>query len=65
MPPGGDGVYYFSMYLLIQDGEWSRYDIRLNDDVICSIFPDHSANGEDVAPVSCTAVVNVVAGKGC
>ena len=64
MPSGGDGVYYFSTYVLVQYGEYGQFDMQLNDDVICSTLPDHDHNGDqDYAPRSCSAVINVVAGK--
>ena len=57
--PGGDGVYYFSIYVLVEDGEYGVFDIELNDDVLT----DHSNSGDlDLAPASCSGVVNVVAG---
>ena len=64
MPPGGDGVYHFSTYVLVFYGKFGRFDIRLNDVAICSTEPDHRDNGpSDFAPGSCSAIVNVVAGK--
>ena len=64
VPPGGDGVYYFSTYVLLQIGEYGRFDMYLNDDVICTTYPDHSDIGAlDFAPGSCSAVVDVVAGN--
>ena len=30
MPPGGDGFYYLCTFLLVNDGELGRFDIRLN-----------------------------------
>ena len=66
VPPGGDGVYYFSLYLLVDDGEGATFDMRHNNDVICTTWPDHNHNGDtDYAPGSCSAVVDVVAGKRC
>ena len=66
MPSGGDGVYYFSTYLLVDLGEFGRFDMQLNDDIICSTWPDHNNNGaSDYAPGSCSAVVDVMAGNGC
>ena len=62
MPPGGDGVYYFSLYVLVQTGEFAGIDMTLNDDIICSIEPDHSAAGSDYAQGSCSAIINVAAG---
>ena len=65
VPHGGDGVYYFSVYVLVEDGEGGIFDMRLNDDVICTTFPDHSFSGDlDFASGSCSAVVNVIAGNG-
>ena len=42
VPPGRDGVYYFSMYLLVQSAERAHFDMCFNDDVICSTCLDHS-----------------------
>ena len=62
VPPGGDGVYYFSICVLGGSSERGVFDMRLNDDVICTTYPDHDAIG-DIAPGSCSAVVSVMAGK--
>ena len=63
MPSGGDGMYYFSTYLYIQQGEYAYFNMHLNDDVICSTWPDHSDNGDlDYTQGSCSAVVDVVEG---
>ena len=64
VPLGGDGFYYFSVNLVGDVGEFARFDMRLNDDVICSTVHDHNHSGsDDYAPGSCSAVVNVVAGS--
>ena len=63
MPPGGDGVYYFSVYLRVDAGELGRFDMRLNDDIICTTYPDHDDSAElDYASGSCSVVVNLIAG---
>ena len=64
MPPGGDGIYYFSTYILVFGSKFARVNMRLNDDVICSTYPDHSELN-DLAPGSCSAVVDIVTGKEC
>ena len=64
MPPGEDGVYYFSVYLTVEPAEWARFDIRFNDDFICSTYPDHSNLESGYVPGSCSAVVDAVAGRG-
>ena len=64
VPAGGDGVYYFSTYVLVQDGELERFEMRLNDDGICSSYSDHNNNGAgDYPPGSCSAVVKVATGN--
>ena len=64
VPPGGDGVYYFSTYLYVDDGEYGVFDMRLNDDDICITRPDDNSNGaSDYTPGSRSAVVDVVAGN--
>ena len=63
VPPGGDGVYYFSIYLLGDDGQGAFYDMYLNDDIICSTYLDHNSLGSDFVPGSYSAVVDVVAGN--
>ena len=62
VPPGGDGVYYFSTYVLVSPGEGARFDMRPNDVVICSTYPDQSESAEtDVAPGSC--ILDAVGGN--
>ena len=64
VPPGGDGVYYFSTYLLGDAGDIARFNMELNNRVICSTRPDNFHNGaDDTIPGSCSAVVNIVAGN--
>ena len=65
VPPGGDGVYYFSTYVMVDDDEYGVFSMKLNYDVICSTWPDHDNIGLNLsyATGSCSAIVNVVAGK--
>ena len=63
VPSGGYGIYYFSTYLLVQYIESGRFDMRLNDDVICSTQPDYTTAGTDYAAGSCSAVVDVATGN--
>ena len=62
--PGGDGVYYFSVYLTVEPAEWARFDIHFNEDFICSTYPNHSNLESGYVPGSCSPVVNAVAGRG-
>ena len=62
MPHGGDGVFHFSAYLLVEQGQTAVFDMMLNDEQICSAFPNHNSSGAgDVVPASCSAVISVVA----
>ena len=57
MPPGGDGFYYFSVYLYVQLGGYGRFDIQINGDVLCMAQGDqHQASGDDAQAVCSTAV---------
>ena len=63
VPPGGDGVYYFSTHLVFQHGEGGSVDMRRNDETICRALGDHSTSGvTDAASGSCSVIINVVAG---
>ena len=64
VPSGGDGVYYFSVFLLVPYGEYVNIDMTLNDDVICSIQADQNNSGSgDCQAASCSVVLDVVSGK--
>ena len=57
------GSTTFSTYIVGDHGEYGRFAMTLNDNIICSTYPDHSHNGaSNYAPGSCSAVVDVVAG---
>ena len=63
MPPGADGTYFFSLYVLVDVGEWGRFDIILNDERTCTILPDENHGGVDYPMGACSAVIVVVAGN--
>ena len=66
VPPGGDGLYYFSLFLYVDIDEVAFFHMRLNDDVICAARPDHGGSGAlDYTSGSCSSVVNADAGKSC
>ena len=57
-------MYFFSIYVLGDYDDWAHFDLKLNDDVICSTLPDHNGGGvQDFAPGSRSAVVDVAAGN--
>ena len=62
MPPGGDGYYYFSVYLVVQEAELTRFDIEINGESFCTTFGDQQQTPEDDGQVACSAAAYVVAG---
>ena len=66
MHPGGDGLYYFSTYLCINDDElFASFEIVLNDEqYICGtgMFDDPD-DSIDLLSASCTGLVRAAAGN--
>ena len=40
MPPGGDGFYYFSVFLTAAGDESAYFDVELNGELICTVYSD-------------------------
>ena len=38
MPPGGEGYYYFSTYLIINQAEFGYFDLQINGAVKCTAY---------------------------
>ena len=63
MPPGGDGFYYFSTYLLVQSGELGRFDIEFNGEMICEAYAEQREMTNDDIGTSCSAIASANEGK--
>ena len=63
MPRGGDGYYYFSVYLTVAPTEYAYFDIEINRETICTAFGDHTETS-DYSHTSCSAVTAAAEGKG-
>ena len=63
MPPGGEGFYYLSTYLLIQDGELGAFDIRFNEELVCTAHAEQIGTTTDEITISCSAIVLGTEGK--
>ena len=62
VPPGGDGVYYFSTYLLGDPGDTAQFSIMHNNDLVCAtswLYTGGTARSTN----SCNGVVKLVAGN--
>ena len=62
VPPGGDGFYYLSTYLVVDDGENGRFDIQLNEETICTAFADQIDTVNNDENTSCHAVAYITEG---
>ena len=61
VPPGGDGVYYFSTYLLVDRRQFGHFNIQLNGTNICAI-ENQNLDSSTYGSASCNAVVRLTAG---
>ena len=63
VPPGGDGFYYFSVFLTADGDEAAYFDIELNGELICSAISDltESAN-TDPEITTCSGVLFALEG---
>ena len=60
MPPCGDGFYYFSTYLVVEDGEFGRFDIQFNGESVCSAQATQTGTTTDEITTSCSAIVDAM-----
>ena len=63
VPPGGDGLYYFSVYLRVRQNEVGRFDIEFNGEVICTTYAENLNTTSDETTTSCSGVASVSEGK--
>ena len=63
MPPGGDGFYYFSTYLLVVSGEYGRFEIELNGDTVCLAYAEQRELTNDDIGTSCSGIAYANEGK--
>ena len=62
MPTGGDGYYYFSLYLLVTYDEWGRFNIEINGEMLCTAQTDQQSTPTDEGQAACSAVSYVTEG---
>ena len=63
MLPGGDGFYYFSTFLLVNDGELGRFEIKFNGETVCYAHAEQRGTTTDEINTSCSAIVYGTEGK--
>ena len=63
MPPGGDGFYYFSVFLIVDGAEFAYFDVELNGQLICTVFSDLTQSSSDnTETTTCSGVAYAVEG---
>ena len=66
VPPGGDGYYYLSTYLLGINGENSHFDIQMNGKILCTVRLEQFETAGDLLQSACGAAIYTAQGTlGC
>ena len=55
VPSDGDGFYYFSVYLLVNEAENARIEIRINGLTLCTAYTDQQDSLFDDGQSGCNA----------
>ena len=63
VPPGGDGMYFFYIFMTVDPGEYALFEIRINNVRMCSAHGDHDTSGSDLPATSCGVVASLSAGN--
>ena len=63
VPSGGDGFYYFSVFLVVINGEYGRFDIQINGETFCSPYTDQQGSPGDPGQAACGATTYASAGS--
>ena len=63
MPPGGDGYYYFSTYLLGDDAEIGYFNMEINGNILCTVRVDQQETSGDTAQAACSSAIFAAQGN--
>ena len=63
VPPGGDGLYYFSAYFVVFYHEYAGFNIQINGEVLCTARTDEEQQTTtDPGQSACSAASSVAEG---
>ena len=62
VPPGRDGFYYFSTFLLGWYDEVSLFDLQINGDVLCTVRLEQENTPLDLLQSACSVVIYAAQG---
>ena len=64
VPTGGAGLYYFHVHVLVDDGEKGNFNLKRNNELLCSLNGDNNNSGtKDFATGTCAATVMLNTGE--
>ena len=63
VPPGGDGMYFFYIFMKVDWGEYALFEIRINNVRMCSANGDHDTLASDNPSATCGVVASLTAGN--
>ena len=63
VPPGGEGLYYFSIYLLVDSGERGQFSIRVNGQILCTAYGDDEESSADAPQSTCSLLAQLTEGN--
>ena len=56
VPPGGDGFYYLSTYLVVNAGKFGRFDIMfVNNTLLCTAYTEQMGTN-DRGQAACSVI---------
>ena len=64
VPPGGNGYYYFSVYLTTYSSKFVYFDVEISGERLCTAFTDLNVmSSGDRVEISCSGISEVMEGK--
>ena len=63
LPSDGAGLYYFYVHVLVDAGEYAYFNLKRNNEILCSMKGDNNGNGDDNDTGTCAATVMLNEGK--
>ena len=62
MPPGGDGFYYLSVFLVVFGGKFGHFEIQLNGEILCTAYAEQTQTSASEGQAECSSITYAVEG---
>ena len=63
MPSGGDGFYYFSVYLSQRGDNFAYFEVQINGGTVCTALTDQHDLPGDAGQATCGAAAYITEGS--